>query len=198
MPLSFLKKKSIICFKKLLRLQFVFFFFFFSFNDFFFFYLYYYFLTFLSFFSQSLIRGYLDEMDPSFKMRVQGGSSCEYLWEVDFHPPNEPTRFVRELVHATLKDAKGYVEGLTEKQVNIFVDEYFQSMKDEEGGAPAWTPVQSLFLFFVFIFSFSLFFIYFSLPTFSSSFLQFTKLLPNYKHNFNPCPSKIPTSPKPN
>ena len=102
-------------------------------------------------------------MDPSFKMRVQGGSSCEYLWEVDFHPPNEPTRFVRELVHATLKDAMGYVEGLTEKQVNSFVSEYFESRlcllfllftplfsyfltlspSDKETTEPAWTPSHS-------------------------------------------------------
>ena len=64
-------------------------------------------------------------------MRVVGGSSQEFLWDVDIHPLQKPREFlngkstrylqllreydrflnvVQGLVHSTFKDAKGYVE----------------------------------------------------------------------------------------
>eukprot|EP00009_Paramoeba_aestuarina_P007996 CAMPEP_0201518852 /NCGR_PEP_ID=MMETSP0161_2-20130828/9580_1 /ASSEMBLY_ACC=CAM_ASM_000251 /TAXON_ID=180227 /ORGANISM="Neoparamoeba aestuarina, Strain SoJaBio B1-5/56/2" /LENGTH=600 /DNA_ID=CAMNT_0047916741 /DNA_START=99 /DNA_END=1898 /DNA_ORIENTATION=+ len=85
------------------------------------------------------IRAYLDALDHTFKMRVQGGSSFEYLWEVDYNPLDEPKRFVKELVHATLRDAKGYVEGLRADIINAFVDEFLER---EDNNEPAWNPSQ--------------------------------------------------------
>lgn len=77
------------------------------------------------------IRNHLDSKDPSVKMRVRDGSAQEYFWGIDWNPVDDPRRFVVELVHATLKDAKGYVEGLSEPLVNEYIaeiDDYYASL----------------------------------------------------------------------
>jgi len=71
------------------------------------------------------IRSYLDEKDPTFKLRMTDGSAREYLWGLQHHedtePLKDPDHFVRQMVHATFRDANGYVEGLSEQQINEFI-----------------------------------------------------------------------------
>eukprot|EP01012_Entosiphon_sulcatum_P054981 TRINITY_DN762_c0_g3_i1.p1 TRINITY_DN762_c0_g3~~TRINITY_DN762_c0_g3_i1.p1 ORF type:complete len:726 (-),score=198.76 TRINITY_DN762_c0_g3_i1:281-2458(-) len=77
------------------------------------------------------IRNHLDAKDASMKMRVRDGSAQEYFWGIDWDPAEDPRRFVVELVHATLKDARGYVEGLSEPLVNEYIaeiDDYYATL----------------------------------------------------------------------
>eukprot|EP01114_Cavostelium_apophysatum_P013772 TRINITY_DN3411_c0_g1_i7.p1 TRINITY_DN3411_c0_g1~~TRINITY_DN3411_c0_g1_i7.p1 ORF type:complete len:740 (+),score=249.18 TRINITY_DN3411_c0_g1_i7:190-2409(+) len=72
------------------------------------------------------IRSYLDEKDPSIKMRMRDGSAREYLWEWqhgdgETSPMDNPEEFVNEMVHWTFRDANGYVEGLTEEELDRYI-----------------------------------------------------------------------------
>src|SRR3989338_5344295 len=56
--------------------------------------------------------------------RVLAGFSGEFLFNQELgqtHPNEGPERFLRDLVHATLMDAHGYVEGLDEAAVDDFI-----------------------------------------------------------------------------
>jgi hypothetical protein len=71
------------------------------------------------------LRGELDAATPGVvKLRMLDGSAKEYLWGVESNPnpaehtPAENQTFVSELVHATMKDANGYVEELTKERVD--------------------------------------------------------------------------------
>mmetsp|Transcript_5907 Transcript_5907/g.7764 ORF Transcript_5907/g.7764 Transcript_5907/m.7764 type:complete len:1006 (-) Transcript_5907:86-3103(-) len=85
------------------------------------------------------IRSYLDDISPGFKMRIQGGSSQEFLWEIDYQPKERPKEFLKGLVHATFRDAKGYVEGLTGEDIDEFI-ELFSHIREPEKSA--WDPEQ--------------------------------------------------------
>lgn len=68
----------------------------------------------------------LNRRDAGFKIRQVEGSAVDWM-----HSPEcgqllreQPDFFVVELVHATLKDGKGYVEGLTKGEVDEFVKLY--------------------------------------------------------------------------
>ena len=70
-------------------------------------------------------RSLLDK-DGEFKMRMVDGAAREYLWSVTEHPivpadKAKEDKFVHDLVHATFKDANGYVEGLTEGEIDDFI-----------------------------------------------------------------------------
>ena len=67
------------------------------------------------------IRSVLDKDDPSFKMRMVDGAAREYLWTVKTKPSECPEKFVRDLVHATFKDGRGYVEGLSKEKIDKFI-----------------------------------------------------------------------------
>jgi len=73
-------------------------------------------------------RARLEVLDarPGLKLRQVDGSARDWM-----HSPNlaqvlreDPTTFVKGLVHATFKDAKGYVEDLTEARVDQFILQY--------------------------------------------------------------------------
>eukprot|EP01063_Lacrimia_lanifica_P032527 TRINITY_DN5567_c0_g3_i1.p1 TRINITY_DN5567_c0_g3~~TRINITY_DN5567_c0_g3_i1.p1 ORF type:complete len:542 (+),score=226.53 TRINITY_DN5567_c0_g3_i1:51-1676(+) len=53
---------------------------------------------------------------PSFRKR--GGESVAFLSGVQYNPEEHRPKFVRELVHSTLSDARGYIDGLTEELVD--------------------------------------------------------------------------------
>lgn len=79
------------------------------------------------------IRSHLDEAnDGTIKMRVVDGSAREWLWTVNYDPRKEPVRFIRGLVHATFMDSRGYVEGLSEEEVDDYMDDinkYFSRLR---------------------------------------------------------------------
>lgn len=65
----------------------------------------------------------LDQRDPGFKIRQVDGSARDWM-----HSPEcpqllreQPERFVAGLVHASFRDAHGYVEGLHEEEINDFI-----------------------------------------------------------------------------
>ncbi len=66
------------------------------------------------------IRSALDKIDPTFKMRMVDGAAREYMWTVK-KPTECPEKFVRDLVRATFKDGKGYVEGLSAEKIDDFI-----------------------------------------------------------------------------
>ena len=53
---------------------------------------------------------------PVFRQR--GGDSMIFLSSVTYHPDGQKERFVRELLHSTLCDARGYILGLTEERID--------------------------------------------------------------------------------
>lgn len=68
----------------------------------------------------------LDSRDTGVKIRQVEGSARDWM-----HSPecgsllrDKPNQFIEGLVHATLKDANGYVEGLTEQEVGQFLAAY--------------------------------------------------------------------------
>eukprot|EP00760_Papus_ankaliazontas_P015262 PhM_4_TR16436/c0_g1_i1/m.24882 len=69
------------------------------------------------------IRRYLDETHPGMKMRQPDGQAQDALHSMTDAELKDPTKFIRRLVHANLKDALGYVEGLTEKAVDDMLQE---------------------------------------------------------------------------
>eukprot|EP01006_Ploeotia_vitrea_P053402 TRINITY_DN67784_c3_g16_i1.p1 TRINITY_DN67784_c3_g16~~TRINITY_DN67784_c3_g16_i1.p1 ORF type:complete len:697 (-),score=82.20 TRINITY_DN67784_c3_g16_i1:187-2277(-) len=78
------------------------------------------------------IRKHLDSKTDGVTLRLRDGSAQDFLWDIDFVPKENPERFVKELVHATFKDSRGYVEGLSEEMV----DEYMTEIKDFLQGLP--------------------------------------------------------------
>lgn len=68
------------------------------------------------------IRSKLDEINPGFKLRMLEGSAKEFLWQFTKDPNKHRSSFVRGLVHATLSDANGYVEGLTREIIDNALD----------------------------------------------------------------------------
>eukprot|EP01059_Diplonema_ambulator_P032024 TRINITY_DN6077_c0_g1_i1.p1 TRINITY_DN6077_c0_g1~~TRINITY_DN6077_c0_g1_i1.p1 ORF type:complete len:476 (+),score=136.92 TRINITY_DN6077_c0_g1_i1:53-1480(+) len=60
----------------------------------------------------------LDKESSEPKLRKRGGESIAFLSGVGYDPVEHPERFVRELVHSTLSDVTGYVEGLTTEKVD--------------------------------------------------------------------------------
>mmetsp|Transcript_24046 Transcript_24046/g.94725 ORF Transcript_24046/g.94725 Transcript_24046/m.94725 type:complete len:509 (-) Transcript_24046:898-2424(-) len=67
------------------------------------------------------IRAELDVKNPGLKDRLVGGSASEYLWGVCGDPEKAPKAFIRAVVHATLSDADGYVEDLTEQGIDDYI-----------------------------------------------------------------------------
>ena len=74
------------------------------------------------------LRRELDVATPgAIKVRKVDGSADEYLWNVKTNPnpaehsPAENQAFVAALVHETMKDSNGYVEGLTEATVEAAI-----------------------------------------------------------------------------
>lgn len=76
----------------------------------------------------------IDE-NGEFKMRMVDGAAREFLWSVTEHPMN-PTdkikedKFVHDLVHATFKDANGYVEGQTKEDLDDFIYQIEHELND--------------------------------------------------------------------
>jgi len=52
------------------------------------------------------------------------GNAREYLWTMTRHVKHDPQKFIRELVHATFKDANGYVEGLNAQKLDLLIEKY--------------------------------------------------------------------------
>jgi len=72
------------------------------------------------------IRLHLDSMTSGIKIRQLDGSARDWMWTVTENPANDTIKeeqFVRNLIHKTLCDAKGYVEGLSEGLVDKYIDE---------------------------------------------------------------------------
>lgn len=69
------------------------------------------------------IRRHVDRHRDGMKLRAVGGMATEFLFTVEDHPQANPQRFVRQLVHATLHDANGYVEGLHAALVDGYLDQ---------------------------------------------------------------------------
>ena len=74
------------------------------------------------------LRAELEAARPNVVViRMLDGSAKEYLWGIrsnpnpSLHTAVENQRFVSDLVHATMKDANGYVEGLTQHRVDASV-----------------------------------------------------------------------------
>eukprot|EP01012_Entosiphon_sulcatum_P048311 TRINITY_DN667_c1_g3_i1.p1 TRINITY_DN667_c1_g3~~TRINITY_DN667_c1_g3_i1.p1 ORF type:complete len:653 (-),score=104.42 TRINITY_DN667_c1_g3_i1:9-1967(-) len=81
------------------------------------------------------IRKELDERSPGVKLRLRDGSAQQFLWhqaDMGADPASDPQVFVRHLVHATFKDANGYVEGLSEARV----DELMIGIKESKAAKP--------------------------------------------------------------
>jgi hypothetical protein len=78
----------------------------------------------------ALLRLHLDSTTTGIKLRQVDGSAQEFLWGVDQNPgiylDGQNYTYVhdtlRGVVHATLKDAHGYVEGVDQLLVERFVD----------------------------------------------------------------------------
>ena len=78
----------------------------------------------------ALLRLYLDTTNDGIKLRQVDGSAQEYLWGLKGNPgvylEGQNYTYVYEslkgLVHATLKDAHGYVEGVRGPLVEGFID----------------------------------------------------------------------------
>ncbi|KAL6074879.1 hypothetical protein QOT17_003954 [Balamuthia mandrillaris] len=69
------------------------------------------------------VRCHLDEEQPGFKLRMLSGRTGEYLWTLERHPQADPRGFVRDMVHETFCDGKGYVEGLDEQRLDALIEE---------------------------------------------------------------------------
>lgn len=69
------------------------------------------------------IRRILDERNPGQKLRMKDGAAQEFFFAPSTKQLGDGTSFdfMIALVHATLRDAMGYVEGLTRAQVSDFV-----------------------------------------------------------------------------
>lgn len=67
----------------------------------------------------TFIREFLDLEDPSMKMRMLDGNAQALFNR--YSTIKDEDIFVKDLVHETLKDAVGYVEGLNKERV----DHYF-------------------------------------------------------------------------
>eukprot|EP00756_Hemistasia_phaeocysticola_P029080 Hpha_TRINITY_DN16209_c1_g13::TRINITY_DN16209_c1_g13_i1::g.13943::m.13943 len=74
----------------------------------------------------------LDDASGGTKLRQRGGNATAFLDTVDYSPQEESPRFVRDLVHQTLRDAAGYVEGLNMETVDNMLQQYqtFSSTSD--------------------------------------------------------------------
>ena len=80
--------------------------------------------------ARSGVRLYLDTANDGIKLRQVDGSAQEYLWGLNGNPgvylEGQNYTYVYEslkgLVHATLKDAHGYVEGVRGPLVEGFID----------------------------------------------------------------------------
>lgn len=67
-------------------------------------------------------RAVLDKRDPSFKLRMVDGAAREFLWTLTKKPTAASApKFIRDLVHATFRDGKGFVEGLTREQLDEYI-----------------------------------------------------------------------------
>eukprot|EP00659_Diplonema_papillatum_P018249 gene18249-28123_t len=60
----------------------------------------------------------LNKSQDGHSLRKRGGESNMFLANVGYSPQQYPRRFVRELVHASVSDARGYVDSLTEEEVD--------------------------------------------------------------------------------
>jgi len=72
----------------------------------------------------SVLQCLLDDTTEGTKLRQRGGNASTFLDTVEYDPKSEPTRFVRDLVHQTLSDAGGYVEGLNAETVDDILRQY--------------------------------------------------------------------------
>eukprot|EP01064_Diplonema_japonicum_P029217 TRINITY_DN4661_c0_g1_i1.p1 TRINITY_DN4661_c0_g1~~TRINITY_DN4661_c0_g1_i1.p1 ORF type:complete len:466 (+),score=102.62 TRINITY_DN4661_c0_g1_i1:47-1399(+) len=61
---------------------------------------------------------YLDSSNTEPRLRKRGGEAIAFLSGVSYDPIDHPDRFIRELVHSTVSDASGYVEGLTTSKID--------------------------------------------------------------------------------
>jgi len=66
------------------------------------------------------------------RIRVLTGSVREYFWTVDVHPNLDPVKFVKGVVHATLKDLKGYVDYVTESEVDSYIELFHRHKIEKE------------------------------------------------------------------
>jgi hypothetical protein len=71
-------------------------------------------------------RNEIDARDKGITLWQTGGSACDWM-----HSPesqmllrDDTNKFIAGLVHATFRDASGYVKGLDKKQVDIFIERY--------------------------------------------------------------------------
>lgn len=79
----------------------------------------------------ALLRLYLDTVNKGLKLRLVDGSAQGFLWAVKGNPrvdlPGQNYTFVYEvlqgMIHSTLKDGNGYVEGCT----HDFVERYIKA-----------------------------------------------------------------------
>ena len=70
-------------------------------------------------------REVLDVRNPGFKMRQLEGSARDWLHgEAASQLGSRSPEFVRGLVHATFRDNEGYVEGLSEQEVDEFLERF--------------------------------------------------------------------------
>jgi len=60
-----------------------------------------------------------------------GGNAHEYLWNLESLPPAD--EFVRDLIHATLQHADGYVDGLNQNTVDEGISKIVQAQLQNEG-----------------------------------------------------------------
>lgn len=75
------------------------------------------------------IRNFLDTQDSSTKLRKADGEAQTFLHSKEAQEMVEQSsdrKFVIQLVHATFRDAVGYVEGLTKDKVDGFLAEIFE------------------------------------------------------------------------
>eukprot|EP01060_Flectonema_neradi_P016156 TRINITY_DN2274_c0_g1_i1.p1 TRINITY_DN2274_c0_g1~~TRINITY_DN2274_c0_g1_i1.p1 ORF type:complete len:476 (+),score=83.46 TRINITY_DN2274_c0_g1_i1:51-1478(+) len=59
--------------------------------------------------------------DGEQRLFQRGGDSSAFLSSVSYDPSSQRQKFIRELVHSTLSDSKGYVHDLTEEKVDMFM-----------------------------------------------------------------------------
>jgi len=67
------------------------------------------------------IRRHLDSVNPGMKMRMLDGTAQTYLQQVTKEDVLNKPLFVNRLVHHTMQDAKGYVEGLSRQTVEDMI-----------------------------------------------------------------------------
>jgi hypothetical protein len=73
-------------------------------------------------------RNEIDARDKGITLWQTGGSAIDWMHSPESHKllQDDTNRFIAGLVHATFRDGKGYVKGLDEKQVDIFIERYRQ------------------------------------------------------------------------